>query len=191
MSNIKNMVRRFIEVMDAEGIKRVLKRIAVQILEKNKGSKNLVFIGLQTRGVPLAHRLSDIIYDIEEVRIPVGILDVTLYRDDLHHRRHHPEVKPTKIDFNVEDRKIILVDEVLYTGRTIRAAMDAIMDLGRPSILQLAVLIDRGHRELPIAGDYIGKIIPTSRDEWVCVRLKEIDGEDIVLIDKLPEKKEN
>ena len=171
-----------VEIMDSEGINRVLIRIAHEIMERNKGPENVALMGLQTRGVPIAQRLAAIIKEIEGVDIPVGILDITLYRDDLMHLQHHPEVKITEIPFSVDNRKIVITDEVVYTGRTIRAAMDAIMDLGRPAAIQLAVLVDRGHRELPIRADYVGKNIPTARTEWVNVRLKEVDGQEGVFL---------
>ena len=170
------------EIMNAEGIKRALTRIAHEILEKNHGAADLALVGLQTRGVPIARRISKIIREIEKTDVPVGILDITLYRDDLSHLTHQPNVQKTEIPFNVENKKIVITDEVIYTGRTIRAAMDAIMDLGRPRLIQLAVLIDRGHRELPIHPDYIGRTIPTSRLEWVNVRLKEVDRKEGVFL---------
>lgn len=170
------MKSKTVEIMDEEGIKRALIRIAHEILEKNKGAERLALLGLQTRGVPIAERLAAIIKEIEGADVPVGALDVTLYRDDLSHMRHHPQVRATTVPFSVENARIVITDEVIYTGRTIRAAMDAIMDLGRPQVIQLAALIDRGHRELPIRADYVGKNIPTSRLEWVHVRLREVDG---------------
>jgi pyrimidine operon attenuation protein / uracil phosphoribosyltransferase len=176
------MPHNTIEIMDAEQIKRALIRIAHEILEKNKGAENLALLGLQTRGVPIAHRLAGFIKEIEGIEVPVGVLDITLYRDDLSHLMHTPEVRATEVPFNVENKKIVITDEVVYTGRTIRAAMDAIMDLGRPQLVQLAVLIDRGHRELPIRADYVGKNIPTSRLEWVHVKLLEVDGTDGVVL---------
>ena len=139
-------------------------------------------MGLQTRGVPIARRLAGYIHDIEGASVPVGVLDITLYRDDLAHLSHQPTVQITDIPFDVEGSRIVLTDEVIYTGRTIRAALDAIMDLGRPQLVQLAALIYRGHRELPIRADYVGKNIPTSRTEWVFVRLAEVDGEDSVVL---------
>ena len=178
------MPEKVVEIMDAEGIKRALIRIAHEILEKNKGAGEISLIGLQTRGVPIANRLASLIYEIEHVQVPVGVLDITLYRDDLSHLMHQPEVRVTSVPFNIENKKVILTDEVVYTGRTIRAALDAIMDLGRPQIVQLAVLIDRGHRELPIRADYVGKNIPTSRQEWVHVKLKEVDGVEGVVLGK-------
>lgn len=171
-----------VDLMDAAGIKRALLRIAHEILEKNKGAEKLALMGLQTRGVPIARRLAEFIKEIEGVDVPVGVLDITLYRDDLAHLTHQPTVHITDIPFDVADSRIVLTDEVIYTGRTIRAALDAIMDLGRPKLVQLAVLIDRGHRELPIRADYVGKNIPTSRSEWVYVRLDEVDGEDGVIL---------
>jgi len=167
-------------VMGKSEIKRTLVRIAHEIVEKNKGANNLALIGVRTRGVFLAKRLVQEIFKIEKKEIPVGILDITLYRDDLSLVARQPLVLKTEIPFDVSQKKIVLVDDVLYTGRTIRAAMDAIVDLGRPQVIQLAVLVDRGHRELPIRADYIGKNIPTSKKEIVKVKLKEIDGEEKV-----------
>jgi len=171
-------------VMGESEIKRTLVRIAHEIVEKNKGATNLALIGVRTRGVFLAKRLAQEIFKIEKKEIPVGILDITLYRDDLSLVARQPLVLKTEIPFDVSQKKIVLVDDVLYTGRTIRAAMDAIVDLGRPQVIQLAVLIDRGHREFPIRADYIGKNLPTSRKEMVKVKLKEIDREDKVVIMK-------
>ncbi len=169
-------------VMGESEIKRTLVRIAHEIVEKNKGVNNLALIGIRTRGVFLAKRLAQEISKIEKKEIPVGTLDITLYRDDLSLVARQPLVLKTEIPFDVSQKKIVLVDDVLYTGRTIRAAMDAIVDLGRPQVIQLAVLIDRGHRELPIRADYIGKNIPTSKKEIVKVKLKEIDREEKVVI---------
>ncbi|MFA6451703.1 MAG: bifunctional pyr operon transcriptional regulator/uracil phosphoribosyltransferase PyrR [bacterium] len=170
------MPEKSVEIMDADGIHRALTRIAHEILEKNKGAENLALLGLQTRGVPIAKRLAAIIKEIEGVDVPVGVLDITLYRDDLSHLSHQPQVRATEVPFNIENSRIVITDEVIYTGRTIRAALDAIMDMGRPQFIQLAALIDRGHRELPIRADYVGKNIPTSRTEWVHVKLMEVDG---------------
>jgi len=167
-------------VMAENEIRRTLVRIAHEIVEKNKGVSNLALIGIRTRGVFLAKRLAQEIFEIEKKEISVGTLDITLYRDDLSLVARQPLVLKTEIPFDVSQKKIVLVDDVLYTGRTIRAAMDAIVDLGRPRVIQLAVLIDRGHRELPIRADYIGKNIPTSKKEIVKVKLKEVDGEDKV-----------
>ena len=171
-------------VMAENEIRRTLIRIAHEIVEKNKGVDNLALIGIKTRGVFLAKRLSQEIFKIEKKEIPVGTLDITLYRDDLSLIARQPLVLKTEIPFDVSRKKIVLIDDVLYTGRTIRAAMDAIVDLGRPQVIQLAVLIDRGHRELPIRADFIGKNIPTSKKEIVKVRLNEVDGEDKVGIIK-------
>jgi len=174
------------KIMDADSIRRAMTRIAHEILEKNKGVADLCVIGIRSRGAVLAQRLAEGIHKIEGVPVPVGILDITLYRDDVGMALRHPVVHKTEIDFDISDKKIILVDDVLFTGRTIRAALDAIMDLGRPSNIQLAVLIDRGHRELPIRADYVGKNIPTATKQDVAVRLKEIDGvsEDEVVVDE-------
>jgi len=169
-------------VMGENEIGRTLVRIAHEIVEKNKGVADLVLIGIRTRGVFLAKRLAQEIFKIEKEEIPVGTLDITLYRDDLSLVARQPLVFKTEIPFDVSQKKIVLIDDVLYTGRTIRAAMDAIVDLGRPQVIQLAVLIDRGHRELPIRADFIGKNIPTSKKEIVKVNLKEVDEEDKVRI---------
>lgn len=170
------------QILDKEGIRRALTRIAHEIIERNKGTDGLALIGIRRRGVPLAERLAAKIREIEGSNVPVGTLDITLYRDDLTTMDQQPLVHRTEVPFPVSDKKIVLVDDVIYTGRTIRAALDAIMDLGRPRVIQLAVLIDRGHRELPIRADYVGKNVPTSRREVVTVRLQETDGEERVLI---------
>jgi len=171
------------EIMDKAAIDRALRRVAHEIVEKNQGTQGLVFIGIRRRGVPLAERLRDNVRDIEGKEVPLGVLDITLYRDDLTTRSDAPEVHRTEVPCSVQGRKVVLCDDVLYTGRTVRAAMDAIMDLGRPQAIQLAVLIDRGHRELPIRADYVGKNVPTSGREVIEVKFKEIDDtEDKVLI---------
>ncbi|MCG0238291.1 MAG: bifunctional pyr operon transcriptional regulator/uracil phosphoribosyltransferase PyrR [Firmicutes bacterium] len=170
------------QLMDAEGMRRALYRIAHEILEKNKGTENLALVGIRRRGVPLAQRLAAHIARIEGTEVPVGMLDITLYRDDLSELSEWPQVQGTEIPFPVRGRRIVLVDDVLYTGRTARAALDALLDLGRPQVIQLAVLVDRGHRELPIRADYVGKNVPTSRKELVEVRVTEVDGEDAVLL---------
>lgn len=175
-------MRQKAQILDKEGIRRALVRIAHEIIERNKGTEKIALIGIQRRGVPLANRLSDYITGIENKTIPVGVLDITLYRDDLSTLAHQPILRRTEVPFPVKNQKIILVDDVIYTGRTIRAALDAIMDLGRPNLIQLAVLVDRGHRELPIRADYIGKSTPTSSKEIVAVRLQEIDGQEGVFI---------
>lgn len=162
-------------IMNKKDIDRTLLRISHEIIEKNKGVKDIGIIGIKTRGEYLARRISDAIDAIEKLRIPVGVLDITLYRDDLQEKQPAAIVMKTEIPFQIAGKKIILVDDVLYTGRTIRAAMDAIVDMGRPLCIQLAVLIDRGHREFPIRADYVGKNVPTSHREIVKVRLGEID----------------
>lgn len=165
-----------------EEIRRALNRIAHEIVEKNKGCESLVFVGMCTRGVPLAQRIAAKIGELEGTEAPVGVLDIGLYRDDLSHLGFHPVLRRTDIPFNITGKRVVLVDDVLYTGRSIRAALDALMDLGRSQDIQLAVLVDRGHRELPIRADYVGKNLPTSREEEVIVRLKEVDGKDEVVI---------
>jgi pyrimidine operon attenuation protein/uracil phosphoribosyltransferase len=171
-------------VMDAEGIDRSLTRIAYEILERNKGSENMVLVGIRTGGVFLAERLRQKIAVIEEVLLPLGILDITLYRDDLQTSHRKPRLGKTDIPFSLDDKKVVLVDDVLFTGRTIRAAMDALIDFGRPMLIQLAVLIDRGHRELPIRADFVGKNLPSSLWEAVSVNLTEKNGKDEVLIEE-------
>ena len=164
-------------------LQRVIKRLAHEIDEKHPDFSELVFIGIHTRGVFLAKRMKEALQAIKPYDVPLGTLDITLYRDDLTAIGPRPVVKQTKIDFDITDKKIILIDDVLFTGRTVRAALDEIMDFGRPSVIELLVLVDRGHRELPIRADYVGKNIPTRRDESVEVRLREADGKDeIVLI---------
>lgn len=170
------------EIIDAKGIKRALTRIAHEIVEKNKGTDNLVLVGIRTRGVPLARRLAARIKEFEGIEIPVGILDITLYRDDLSTIANQPIVHQTEIPFDITGKKIVLVDDVLFTGRTVRAALDALVDLGRPKAIQLAIMVDRGHRELPIRADFVGKNLPTSRNEVISVNLKEIDGSDKILL---------
>lgn len=169
------------EVMDTEAIDRALTRIAHEVLEANKGAGNLALIGIVTRGSVVAERLADRIHEIEHAEVSVGMLDISFYRDDLA-TRMNPEVHTSEIPFDVEGKDVVLVDDVLYTGRTIRAALDALMDYGRPCSVQLAVLVDRGHRELPIRADYVGKNVPTSRKERVKVMLAETDGEEGVYI---------
>lgn len=176
-----NLVEKTV-VMDAQAIQRALTRIAHEVLEKNKGTKDVIIVGIRKRGVPLAERLAKIIKDIEGVELPIGILDITLYRDDLSHISYQPLVQETQISEDINNKTLILVDDVLFTGRTIRAALDAIIDLGRPKKIQLAVLIDRGHRELPIRADYVGKNVPTSSREAVEVRLSETDDAETVFI---------
>ena len=162
-------------------IERALTRISHEILERNGGVANLVLVGMHSRGVPLAHRISTAIERFEGVKVPVGTLDIGMYRDDIS-EEGSPVMKPTDIPSDINDKTVVIIDDVLYTGRSIRAAMDAISDFGRPSQMQLGVLVDRGHRELPIRADYVGKNVPTSREEDVQVRLQEIDGEDAIVI---------
>lgn len=169
-------------IMDAGDIARALTRIAHEILERNKGVKNLALVGIRTGGVHLAHRLVKRIQDIEGVQVPIGELDITLYRDDLALRKDQPVLRKTSVPFDLSDKVVVLVDDVLFTGRTIRAAMDGLMDLGRPEEIQLAVLVDRGHRQLPIKASYIGKNLPTSREEKVEVLLEENGEDDRVVI---------
>ena len=169
-------------LMSAEDVQRALVRVAHEIVERNKGAENLILVGMQTRGVPLAKRLAATIQGLEGIDVPVGSLDISLYRDDLSSLSLKPTVHRTDIPVDVTDKQIVLVDDVFYTGRSIRAAMDALMDLGRPQSIQLAVLVDRGHRELPIRADYVGKNIPTSKNEEIKVDIKEVDGEDKVII---------
>ncbi|HEX76326.1 MAG TPA: bifunctional pyr operon transcriptional regulator/uracil phosphoribosyltransferase PyrR [Dehalococcoidia bacterium] len=169
-------------LMPPEDIERALVRVAHEIVERNKGAEHIVLVGMQTRGVPLARRLAATIQGLEGSTIPVGSLDISLYRDDLSSLDLKPMVQRTDVPTNITGKQVVLVDDVFYTGRSIRAAMDALMDLGRPESIQLAVLIDRGHRELPIRADYVGKNIPTSRYEEIKVYVKEVDGEDKVTI---------
>ncbi|MFQ5829611.1 MAG: bifunctional pyr operon transcriptional regulator/uracil phosphoribosyltransferase PyrR [Candidatus Methylomirabilia bacterium] len=170
------------QVLDAEGIDRALTRIAHQILEKTQGTEELALVGIRTRGVSLARRIAEKARAIETAAPPVGALDITLYRDDLGLLAEQPVVRATEVPFSIKGKTVVLVDDVLFTGRTIRAALDALIDLGRPRMIQLAVLVDRGHRELPIRPDYVGKNLPTSRREEVTVLLRENDGEDRVVI---------
>jgi len=176
-------LREKAQVLDEAALDRALTRISHEILERNGGAKDLAFVGLRTRGVTLAQRLAVKLATIDGTTVPVGTLDITLYRDDLD-MRGAPVVRGTDIPFSIKNKTVVLVDDVLYTGRTIRAALDALIDLGRPMMIQLAILIDRGHRELPIRPDFIGKNLPTSKRESVAVRLREHDGEDRVVIEE-------
>ncbi|HAI85594.1 MAG TPA: bifunctional pyr operon transcriptional regulator/uracil phosphoribosyltransferase PyrR [Firmicutes bacterium] len=173
------------QIMDEMSMKRALTRIAHEIIEANKGVQGVAVVGIRRRGGPLAFRLADLIESIEGVRPPVGVLDITLYRDDLTALANQPQVHRTEVHFDITGMSIVLVDDVIYTGRTVRAGLDALIDLGRPKRIQLAVLIDRGHRELPIKPDFVGKNVPTSREEVVSVCVREIDGDDKVTIQEL------
>jgi pyrimidine operon attenuation protein/uracil phosphoribosyltransferase len=170
------------KLVDKNGLKRIITRFSHEILERNKGSKNLVLIGMRTRGEFLANRIFKNIAEIEGKELPFGVIDVTLYRDDFRKRIKQPEVSVSNITFDINEKNVILIDDVLYTGRTVRAALNAIMEFGRPSTIQLCILVDRGHRELPIKADYIGKNIPTSINEEVKVKMEEIDGEDAIYL---------
>jgi pyrimidine operon attenuation protein/uracil phosphoribosyltransferase len=170
------------EIMDAQDVARTLNRLTHEILEKNHGTENLVIVGIRNRGDLLAKRIIQRVEEIEGKQIPMGFLDITLYRDDFQRLTDRPVIQETHFTVDINDKKVILVDDVLYTGRTIRAALDAVMDFGRPALVQLAVLVDRGHRELPIKADYVGKNVPTSFNEQVQVKIKEKDGEDQVLL---------
>jgi pyrimidine operon attenuation protein/uracil phosphoribosyltransferase len=172
-------------LMDDVAISRALTRIAHEIIERNKGVENVCIVGIRRRGGPLAQRLAERIEKIEGINVPVGILDITLYRDDLTTLAAQPQIHRTEVYFDITDKEIVLVDDVLFTGRTIRAALDALMDIGRPKCIQLAVLVDRGHRELPIKADFIGKNIPTSRKEIISVKVTEVDGIDEVVIQEI------
>lgn len=170
------------QLLDDKGINRSIIRISHEIIERNKGVEDVALIGIKTRGIPLANRISKYIEQFEEEKIPVGMLDITLYRDDLTEEFERPQLTETQVDFNIKNKTVILVDDVIFTGRTVRAALDALIRLGRPKSIQLAVLVDRGHRELPIRADYVGKNVPTSISEIIQVKFSEIDGEDKVII---------
>jgi pyrimidine operon attenuation protein/uracil phosphoribosyltransferase len=176
-------------VMDASKIRRILYRMATEIIERNRDLKSLVIVGIRTRGIYIGKRIARIIKEMEKVDIPVGVIDITLYRDDFSEHESQHMVQKTEIKFPIAKKNVLLVDDVLFTGRTIRAAMDGLFDLGRPKTIQLLVLIDRGHRELPIRADYVGKNLPTSRREIVQVQLKEVDDKDEVLISEPSEMK--
>lgn len=170
------------QIMDKAQMERTVHRIAHEIIEQNRGLEKIRLVGIRSRGVPLAQRLSNYLRLIENQDVEVGILDITLYRDDLSTISHQPVIKGSSLDFDIEDAIVVLVDDVLYTGRTVRAAIDALLDFGRPRQIQLAVLIDRGHRELPIKADYVGKNVPTSKEEIIKVEFEETDGQDSVKI---------
>jgi pyrimidine operon attenuation protein/uracil phosphoribosyltransferase len=170
------------QIIDQEGFDRTITRLAHEILERNKGAGNIVIVGIRTRGEFIARRITRIIEQVEHTTLNIGSLDITLYRDDLLGKLEQPELKGTEILFDLNGRDVILIDDVLFTGRTIRAALDELIDLGRPRTIQLAVLVDRGHRQLPIRAEFVGKNIPTSAQESIRVHVKEIDGEDAVLL---------
>ena len=174
-----------VNLMDKSGIERAITRIAFEIIEKNHGKENVCIIGIQRRGAVLARRIAQKISEIEKKDIPLGMIDITFYRDDLSMLDQHPILNKTEIEFTVDKKIIVIVDDVLYTGRTVRAAIEVLMDLGRPSNVQLAVLIDRGHRELPIRADFVGKNVPTANDEVIHVMVDEFDGQEQVTICKL------
>jgi len=178
-------MREKASIMDEKGIARAITRISHEIIEKNKGVEDVVIIGIKTRGVPLANRIRNKIYEIEGIQVQTGEVDITLYRDDLSKEEMDPVIHGSRIEFDINDKVVILVDDVLFTGRTVRAAMDAVMDAGRPQAIQLAVLVDRGHRELPIRPDYVGKNVPTSRNEIISVKFMEVDSEENVSIIEL------
>lgn len=172
------------QLMDEKAISRAITRVSHEIIERNKGIEKVVLVGIKTRGVPIANRIAKKIESIEGVAINTGQIDITLYRDDLKEIDVDPVINGSSIDFDINNKVVVLVDDVLYTGRTVRAALDAIMDVGRPNAIQLAVLVDRGHRELPIRADYVGKNVPTSRHEIISVMLDEIDKQDSVTINE-------
>ena len=170
------------QILDTPGFNRTINRLAHEVVEKNKGAESLAIVGIRTRGEYVARRILKKVMEIEQREVPIGILDITLYRDDLRGRLDQPQLQSTDILFDVAGKTLILVDDVLFTGRTIRSALNAIMDLGRPRSIQLLVLVDRGHRELPIKADYVGKNIPTSQEQEIKVMVQEIDGQDAVLL---------
>ncbi|MBD3218889.1 MAG: bifunctional pyr operon transcriptional regulator/uracil phosphoribosyltransferase PyrR [candidate division Zixibacteria bacterium] len=178
-----------LQVLSSTQIRRALVRIGHEILERNNEGKNLALIGIRARGDILADRLAKIIYENEGIKLPVGYMDINFYRDDIHIKLDQPEIRQTEIIFDLQDKIVVLVDDVLFTGRTIRAALNQLSDFGRPRAIQLAVLVDRGHRELPIKPDYVGKNLPTNRDDDVIVKLKETDKEDSVSIASQPKRK--
>lgn len=170
------------EILDSASFNRVIKRIAHQIIEKNSDVQNIAIIGIKTRGVPIAERVAKSIFEIEKLKVNVGVLDITLYRDDLTHISPDPVINATDIPFDINNKTVVLADDVIYTGRTVRAAMDAVMNIGRPSKIELFTMVDRGHRELPIRADFVGKNVPTSHSEMIKVNLLETDGRDNIEI---------
>jgi pyrimidine operon attenuation protein/uracil phosphoribosyltransferase len=187
-SSQPNHLREKAQIMSASEIERTIVRLAHEIVEKNNGADNIGLVGIMRRGVPLAQRLAKILGRIEKMEVPVGTLDITLYRDDLSTVGHRPEVRPREMEFDIKDKNIILVDDVLYTGRTTRAALDALFDHGRPRRIQLLVLVDRGHRELPIEAGFVGRKVQTSANEIIEVKLQETDGaEKVLLVERVAE----
>jgi pyrimidine operon attenuation protein/uracil phosphoribosyltransferase len=178
------------KVLDADGLRRTVNRLSHEVVEKNKGVQDVVLVGIRTRGEFLAHRVAKKIAEIENINVQVGVLDITLYRDDLRGRLDQPVLKNTEILFDIRGKIIVLIDDVLFTGRTIRSALNALMDLGRPSVIQLLVLVDRGHRELPIKADFVGKNVPTAREQEVQVAMTEADDEDAIYLIEHDEKEE-
>jgi pyrimidine operon attenuation protein/uracil phosphoribosyltransferase len=188
MSNLEAELAEKAQILDAVELRRAIVRIAHEVVERNNGTQDLVIVGIRRRGVPIARRIAEAIAEFERAEVPVGILDITLYRDDLQLVSQAPLVRPTVIPFDITDKIVVLVDDVLYTGRTVRAALDELIDFGRPRAIQLAVMIDRGHRELPVRADYVGKNVPTSKREIIAVQLIEEDGRDAVVIKEMPEE---
>jgi pyrimidine operon attenuation protein/uracil phosphoribosyltransferase len=178
-------VREKTELIDGEGLRRAVTRIAHEIIERNGGGDSVVLVGIRRRGVPIAKRIAASVKEFEGIEVPVGALDITLYRDDLQTIAHQPVVSATEIPFDIDERVVVLVDDVLYTGRTVRAALDELIDFGRPRSIQLAVIVDRGHREIPIRADFVGKNVPTSKREVIMVNVQEVDGHDGVSIGEL------
>ncbi|NOZ61413.1 MAG: bifunctional pyr operon transcriptional regulator/uracil phosphoribosyltransferase PyrR [Calditrichaeota bacterium] len=178
------------KIIDEKGLKRTITRLAHEILERNRGTEKLAIVGIRTRGAYLAQRVIKEIKNIEGISLPLGALDITLYRDDFRQRLKQPVVQQSDIPFDIDEKNIVLIDDVLYTGRTTRAALEALMSFGRPERIQLAVLVDRGHRQLPIKPDYVGKNIPTSIGEEIQVKMKEVDDEDCVLLVESPDESE-
>jgi pyrimidine operon attenuation protein/uracil phosphoribosyltransferase len=176
--DVAEQVREKTELIDAEGLRRAITRIAHEIIERNGGAGSVVLVGIRRRGFPIAKRIASKIQEFESVDVPVGALDITLYRDDLQMIAHQPVVSGTEIPFDIDDKVVVLVDDVLYTGRTVRAALDELIDFGRPRAIQLAIIVDRGHREIPIRADFVGKNVPTSKREVIMVAVAEVDGHD-------------
>ncbi len=188
MSSLEADLAEKAQILDAVEVRRAIVRIAHEVVERNNGTADIVIVGIRRRGVPIARRIADAIAEFEKAEVPVGILDITLYRDDLQLVAQAPLVRPTVIPFDITDKIVILVDDVLYTGRTVRAALDELIDFGRPRAIHLAVMIDRGPRELPVRADYVGKNVPTSKREIIAVQLIEEDGRDAVVIKELPDE---